>query len=280
MRQEQHQASRLGTKANTASESSQVTITSKKPTQDYDHHTASPSRSPPLDLGRPPSPPPLPTKDRKRKHATKLSAKRNSPKQKLLPLPKVPHKNLPIRPYDRTDEEIAAIAKAEKDAHFAKKKTEPTPVYTEKQIAWGVDFLSTKSQYELHHKPDDYARTLRKEAEKNKSSKSASGSKASESASGSKASKSASGKRRDVPQLGEQAKQSIPPLKVLSKDVPQAQQQDLVEAAKLAAAMGVTVAELLGSQDDKLPMADVAPTYVPGKPLVNEQKLKQLPTQM
>ena len=110
--------------------------------------------------------------------------------------------------------------------------------------------------------------------------KSASGSKASESASGSKASKSASGKRRDVPQLGEQAKQSIPPLKVLSKDVPQAQQQDLVEAAKLAAAMGVTVAELLGCEDDKLPMADVAPTYVPGKPFVSEQKLKQLPTQM
>ena len=77
--------------------------------------------------------------------------------EKLSPLPKVPHKNLPIRPYDRTDEEIAAIAKAEKDAHFAKKKTEPAPVYTEKQKAWALDFLNTKSQYELHHKPDDYA---------------------------------------------------------------------------------------------------------------------------
>ena len=44
--------------------------------------------------------------------------------------------------------------------------------------------------------------------------------------------------------------------------------------------MGVTVAELLGSQDDKLPMADIAPTYVPGKPLVSEQKLKKMPTHM
>ena len=44
--------------------------------------------------------------------------------------------------------------------------------------------------------------------------------------------------------------------------------------------MGVSVAELLGSQDDKLPKADVVPTYVPGKPLVSKQKLKQLPTQM
>ena len=44
--------------------------------------------------------------------------------------------------------------------------------------------------------------------------------------------------------------------------------------------MGVTVAELLGSQDDKLPKADVVPTYVPGKPLVSKEKLEQLPTQM
>ena len=95
-----------------------------------------------------------------------------------------------------------------------------TCINTEKQKAWSRDFLNTKLQYELHHKPDDYARTLQKEAEKSKSSKSASGSKASESASGSKAKKSASGKSRYVPQLGEQVKQSIPPLKVLSKDVP------------------------------------------------------------
>ena len=67
---------------------------------------------------------------------------------------------------------------------------------------------------------------------------------------------------------------------MLSKDVPQAQQQDLGEAAKLAAAMGVTVAELLGSEDDKLPTANVVPTYVPGKPFVSEQKLKQLPIQI
>ena len=135
-------------------------------------------------------------KDKKRKHAPKLSAnRRSSPKRKISPLPRVPHKNLPIRTYDHTDEQIAAIAKAEKYAHFAKKKTEPAPVYTEKQKAWALNFLNTKSQYELHHQPDDYLRTLRKEVEKSKSSKSASGS---------KSSKSASGKRRDVPQLGEQ----------------------------------------------------------------------------
>ena len=46
------------------------------------------------------------------------------------------------------------------------------------------------------------------------------------------------------------------------------------EAATLAAAMGVSVAELLGSQDDKLPKADVVPTYVPENPLVSKMKLK------
>ena len=86
----------------------------------------------------------------------------------------------------------------------------------------------------MHHKLDDYLRTLRSEARKGKSG---------DSASGSKSSKGASAKRRDVPQLGQQAKQSIPPLKVLSRDVPvQAENQDMAEAAKLAAAMGVTLA--------------------------------------
>ena len=119
--------------------------------------------------------------------------------------------------------------------------------------------------------PDNYVRTLQKQIEMNKTSRSASGS---------KSSKSASGKRSDVPQLGEQAKQSIPSLKVLSENVPQVLQQDMEEAGKLAAAMGVTVAELLGSQDDKLPKADVVPTYVAGKPLVSDEKLAQLPTHM
>ena len=44
--------------------------------------------------------------------------------------------------------------------------------------------------------------------------------------------------------------------------------------------MGVTVAELLGSEDNKLPNADVVPTYVPGKPFVSKEKLKKLPTHM
>ena len=242
----------------------------RSPPHDYDQHNTSPSRSPPQ--GPPSSPPPLPAKDNKRKRANR----RISPKRQLSPLPSVPHKNLPIRAYDRTDEENAAIAEAEKDAHFQKKKPEPTPVYTEKEKTYALGFLNTKSQYELHHKPDDYVRTLQKEAQKSKSSRSASGSKKG----CSPARKSSRSARRDVPQLGKQAKQSIPPLKVLSKHAPQPPQLDMVTATEIAAAMGVTVAQLLSSEDDKLPKADVVPTYVPGQPLVSKEKLQQLPTQM
>ena len=127
-------------------------------------------------MGRPTSPPPLPAKDNKRKRARSLSTKRRiSPKRQMSPLPRVPHKNLPVRAYDRTYEETTAIVNAQIDEHFAKKKPNPAPVYTHKQKAGALDFLNTKSQYELHHKPDDYLRTLRKEVEKSKSSKSASG---------------------------------------------------------------------------------------------------------
>ena len=57
-------------------------------------------------------------------------------------------------------------------------------------------------------------------------------------------------------------------------------QQQYDRAAVLAAEMGVTVAELLSSQDNVLPVLPVAPKYVRGLPLVSEEKLPQLPTHM
>ena len=87
-------------------------------------------------------------------------------------------------------------------------------------------------------------------------------------------------KRLDVPQLGQQAKQSIPPLKVLTENVPPPVQGLALESAKeLAAACGVSVEELLSSQDDKIPKAVVAPKahFVMGEPLVSKD---DLPTNM
>jgi hypothetical protein len=126
----------------------------------------------------------------------------------------------------------------------------------------------------LHHKPDDYLRTLQKEGKKSRSSTSASGS---------KSSKSPSKKRSDVPQLGQQAKQSIPPLKVLSKKVPSLmQQQSLEEAEKWAAEWNMSVEDILASQDERFPKAVVAPKpkFVMGGPLVSKERLEELPTNM
>ena len=83
--------------------------------------------------------------------------------RRLSPLPRVP-KAPPIRAYDRTDEECREISLAEVDAHFHPKKPEPAPPFTEKQKEWVVGFLNTPSQYQLHHKPYDYARALTKQA--------------------------------------------------------------------------------------------------------------------
>ena len=84
-----------------------------------------------------------------------------------------------------------------------------------------------------------------------------------------------------MPQLGQQAKQSIPPLKVLSTDVPQTVPEiNMKAAAELAASMGVTIADLLGSQDDNLPKATVVPQYKIGMPFVTPEKIEQLPTAM
>jgi hypothetical protein len=85
-------------------------------------------------LGRP-SPPP-PAKDTKRKRASKnalsmSSKRRSSPKRKLSPLPKVPHANLPIRPYDRTSEENVRIAKEHYDAQMKEGTRAPPGIHRE-----------------------------------------------------------------------------------------------------------------------------------------------------
>jgi hypothetical protein len=155
-----------------------------------------------------------------------------------------------------------------------KKEPEPRPKYTEKQKEYAKYLLTLPSQYDLYPKPDDYTRTLQKEGKKTRSRASASGS---------KSSTSTSKKRLDVPQLGQQAKQSIPPLRVLSENVPSlVQGQNLEIAEKWAAEWGMSVENILASQDDRFPKAVVAPKpkFVMGAPLVSKEKLEDLPTNM
>jgi hypothetical protein len=148
-----------------------------------------------------------------------------------------------------------------------KKEPEPRPEYTEKQKKYAKYLLTLPSQYDLHHKPDDYLRTLQKEGKKSRS----------------RASASTSKKRSDVPQLGQQAKQSIPPLRVLSENVPsRVQWQSLKIAQKWADEWGMSVEDVLASQDERFPKAVVAPKpkFVMGEPLVRKERLEDLPTNM
>ena len=57
-------------------------------------------------------------------------------------------------------------------------------------------------------------------------------------------------------------------------------QQDMEEARKLVADMGVTVEQLLGPQDDNLPKAVPVRKYVIGQPLVTKEEWDELSTHM
>jgi hypothetical protein len=70
-------------------------------------------------------------------------------------------------------------------------------------MKWAKGMLNQPSEDQLNA-PDDYTRTLKKQYEK-----------------------------RDVPQLGQEAKQPVPPLKVFFEEFPQGLNMD--EAAKLVA---------------------------------------------
>jgi ribosome assembly protein YihI (activator of Der GTPase) len=147
-----------------------------------------------------------------------------------------------------------------------KKEPDPRPEYTEKQKDYAKYLLTLPAQYDLHHKPDDYLRTLQKEGKKSRSRTSASGS---------KSSISTSKKRSDVPQLGQQAKQSIPPLRVLSEIVASPVQGQSLEIAKnWADEWGMSVEDVLASQDEKFPKAIISPKpkFVMGGPLVSKKR--------
>ena len=87
--------------------------------------------------------------------------------------------------------------------------------------------------------------------------------------SGSTSSAARSGKT--IPQLGEQEKQSCPPLKVFP---------DIANDPRVAAAhLGYTLADYLGDEV-QFEMAGVVARFEHGKSLVRPEELRNLPTQM
>jgi hypothetical protein len=182
--------------------------------------------------------------------------------RKTSPLPRVPTVP-PKRAYDRTVEETEAVVQEEVKQHFQKKVPEPKVSIPEKTVKHFVNLLNQPSQVEMSL-DDNYTRTIKKQMIAKKSIAQSSRTK------------------RDVPQLGLQAKQSIPDLKVLPENVPHDHVLGDVDpeiVAQVAKSMGMTVEDFL-SDNIELPKAVVARQYVAGEPLVSEEDYMKLPTNM
>jgi hypothetical protein len=170
-------------------------------------------------------------------------------------------KAVPPPPVEKTVEEIEVEDRAKVKRQLAALRPTPTPkqVYTMKQKKWAIDMLTQPSQYELN-KPDDYKRCLDKQVQAIQEAKNTSA--------------TARGKR-DVAQLGEQAKKSVSPLKVFASDaggsVAQPSPYDFVNEA------GLTLSQLL---EGDIPTAPLAWRYEKGKSLIPPQKEGILSTQM
>ena len=196
---------------------------------------------------------------------------KQSPKRKQEPLPKVP-KVPPKRAYDCTEEETAAIVDAETTAFFAKLRRPKEPEFpsTKEEKAKVLKMLKNLHQPEPKLS-SDYERSILKSHAAQKASKS-----------------STDASEKSVAQLGEQAKQSCAPLKVIShtnvrssKYAAEEQYDPEVVAqyGEAAAAQGMSIAQYL-SQLEFFPVSEVAYRYQYGKPLVKPEEVNNLPTKM
>jgi hypothetical protein len=109
---------------------------------------------------------------------------------KTTKIPEPSLKPLPKRAYDQTPEETDAIVNAEMKAHFAQKEPEPKPTCNDKDKKWVVDMITTEPQYK-RSLPSDYKHEIERQSDLAKKAKRS---------------------RKQIPQLGEQKNQSVPPL--------------------------------------------------------------------
>jgi len=133
-------------------------------------------------------------------------------------IPEPSLKPLPVLPYHKTPEEIDAWVKADTERQLAPKQPPPKQTFTEANKKWAVGFLTQPRQYELN-KDNTYKRALKKKVKE---------------AEPGSTSRSSPRKKRDVPQLGQQAKQTIPPLQVGSSHGPTQAQLDFARETGLS----------------------------------------------
>ena len=191
---------------------------------------------------------------------------------------------LPQRPYDKSEEENVAISKAKVEAHFAPK---PPPPQREKVPEEKIDHFIRMARAPAPKPVDiDYERHLRK---LNRACLQKEVSSSSSKSAGKKCGKT-------IPQLGEQAVQSIPPLVVPTTHESRRAQYYCGQTINVpgvggvviteehiaqAESIGVTVGQLL----DIEPMSptreeEIKRKYAWGKPLVQPDKVNKLPTRM
>ena len=188
-------------------------------------------------------------------------------------------------PYNMTDEETDAQCRAELDAHFGQR---PPPPPKEKVPEKMIDhFIRMARAPAPKHVDSDYEHQIRKlhRAQLQKEASSSS----SQQASGKKCGKA-------VPRLGEQAAQSIPSLVVPTTHdstraqyycgqtvhVPEVGNVVITEEHIMqAVVLNITVGQLLEIEPMPLLREDeIKRKYVRGQPLVEPDKVKNLPTRM
>jgi hypothetical protein len=193
-------------------------------------------------------------------------------------IPEPSLKPLPQRAYDQTHEESEAILAAELKAHFALKLPEPKPTFSEKVKKWAYGMLTKPAQYKMNL-PSDYKRKIERQSDLAKKAK-------------------RSGKQ--IPQLGEQKNQSVPPLIVGPPDIHTSFRADLKEdqllldprvvgAAKLlgiivmqaketADGLNMPLFALLGLEEVRV--GEIVEHYIMGRPLIKPEEEGRLLTHM
>ena len=154
---------------------------------------------------REPSPPTQPKSQKRKRTSTTVKGtlqKNRSPKRRLDPLPRVPTVP-PKRAYDLTPKELEKAVEDEKKAFFASLKRPKQPEFpsTPQEVEKALKMVDN-----LNNPPvliGDYERQIIKSDEARKA----------------RVANNSSARGKSVAQLGQQKKQSIPPLKVFSETV-------------------------------------------------------------
>ena len=241
-----------------------------------------PPPSPPQQARQPTPPPnPPPALKRKRRAPTSVASTTTRKGATKSRLPKEP-KPVPKQPCDMTKEELDASVSEKVKKHFAPKQPGPKNPFDDKDISMLTKkWLSERPQYV--NLKTDYDREIFKQEHKIRMEQ-----------------RIGSARKKQIPQLGEQKKQLIPPLIVSSDPINKAFKADVnrefqsIDPRAIAAAkeMGITLEEakitaaewnmslsqMFGYEDT--PFGDVVRNYVRGEPLVLHVEESQLSTYM